>query len=583
MNKLLKAGLKGIGLYGPALKIRTSLDPMVRRFNRDYKEFRRHLEPIFGGRPIPSKPTPRLLLVGIHEFVPSVKIECLLARAVETKGYFPVVLLNRPCESVERYYRLFGITEFIYLDDYLAKLDASLLLGLDRRLEEFFGGNPSFDDILRFEYRGYEVGKHGLSWVVRSFHSGTPDFADPKILAHLRETFKTALRTAHASEEMLEKAAPDMAIFNERGYTPYGEVFDACLKRGVNTIQFVGSHLNEALHFKRYTLETRSAHPISLDPRTWEEVKRLPISPGQEAAFINDHYSNYKLGNWYARQKVQTGKAITTKDETYRVLGLTPSKKTAVIFSQVLWDATFFYGEGVFKDYAEWLVETVRAACANPRLNWVVKLHPANVWRLEADGFKGELVEHILIRENIGTLPPHVVLLNPDTKVNTFSLFEITDYCLTVRGTIGMEMPIFGIPVITAGTGRYSELGFTVNSSTRQEYMDRLSRIEELPRLTEEQTRLARKHAYAVFKLRPLVFTAFRMEYPNDKSVPTYIKPFIRLGVSNLEGLNRATDMAAFAEWAVDRDRIDYLGPFSRMTKAEKPSAAGRVGAGLNP
>ena len=41
---------------------------------------------------------------------------------------------------------------------------------------------------------------------------------------------------------------------------------------------------------------------------------------------------------------------------------LDPERKTAAIFSHILYDATFFYGESLFADYEEWLVEAVRAA-----------------------------------------------------------------------------------------------------------------------------------------------------------------------------------------------------------------------------
>jgi hypothetical protein len=50
-----------------------------------------------------------------------------------------------------------------------------------------------------------------------------------------------------------------------------------------------------------------------------------------------------------------------------------------VVFSQVLWDANLFYGEDLFEDAGEWFVETVRVACANSAMNWLIKLHPANV------------------------------------------------------------------------------------------------------------------------------------------------------------------------------------------------------------
>ena len=34
-------------------------------------------------------------------------------------------------------------------------------------------------------------------------------------------------------------------------------------------------------------------------------------------------------------------------------------------------------------------LETIRSAAANPALNWVVKLHPANVWKRRLEGQTG--------------------------------------------------------------------------------------------------------------------------------------------------------------------------------------------------
>src|SRR3989442_7090265 len=63
---------------------------------------------------------------------------------------------------------------------------------------------------------------------------------------------------------------------------------------------------------------------------------------------------------------------------------------------------------------------TVRAACRNPAVNWVVKLHPVNVWRLEADNYRGELVEAAILRREIGELPRHVTLQDrKSTRLNS--------------------------------------------------------------------------------------------------------------------------------------------------------------------
>ena len=259
-------------------------------------------------------------------------------------------------------------------------------------------------------------------------------------------------------------------MFNERGYTPAGEVFDGCLLRGVDTIQWCGAPQSDCLIYRRYTLDTRGEHPLALSDVMWGRLLTMPWSAADDQAVADRIAANYASGAWYNRQQLQEGKAILSADEVRRILGLDPSKKTAVIFSHILYDATFFYGESLFEDYEQWLVETVRAAIANPRLNWVVKVHPVNVWRSRMDGAELVQLEAQTLHRHFGALPDHVKLMAADTPVNTFSLFDIADYGLTVRGTIGMELPCFGIPVVTAGTGRYSGRGFTIDPSSREEF-----------------------------------------------------------------------------------------------------------------
>ena len=77
-----------------------------------------------------------------------------------------------------------------------------------------------------------------------------------------------------------------------------------------------------------------------------------------------------------------------------------------------------------------WFVETVKAAIQNESVNWIIKLHPANVWKLKRDNMEQQkLSELVLLEEFLGsnfTLPSHVKLLLPDTKISTQSLFSLT-------------------------------------------------------------------------------------------------------------------------------------------------------------
>jgi hypothetical protein len=218
-----------------------------------------------------------------------------------------------------------------------------------------------------------------------------------------------------------------------------------------------------------------------------------------------------------------------------------------------------FYGRDLFADQEDWFVETVRAACANPRANWVVKLHPANVWKLKRDGYEGELDEVRAIRRHIGELPSHVRLLPPDVDISTWSLFDVTDVGVTIRGSIGFELPCFRIPALTAGTGFYSGRGFTVDSESRDEYLGRLARIEETRRPAEEQVELARKHAWGLFRARQTRFTTFRSVYQPLEHVDRPSEATIELAVRSADELAAAEDLRLLGEWAVESRALDYL------------------------
>jgi len=156
-------------------------------------------------------------------------------------------------------------------------------------------------------------------------------------------------------------------------------------------------------------------------------------------------------------------------------------------------------------------------------------------------------------------LPEHVRLVPPDTKVSTLSLFRAAHVGITVRGSIGYEMPCFGAPVVTAGTGRYSGFGFTHDHGSASEYLATLARLESVPRLSAEQTRRAKVHAYALMVQRPWTFSSFRAEIGSDVTNP--LNQNLYLSASSFEEIACNGDLTSFADWATDGNAVDYLAP----------------------
>jgi capsule polysaccharide export protein KpsC/LpsZ len=221
----------------------------------------------------------------------------------------------------------------------------------------------------------------------------------------------------------------------------------------------------------------------------------------------------------------------------------------------MFWDASFFYGKDLFRDYQEWFIETIRAAVANPCLNWLVKIHPANTVKNRREGITGELAENAVIRQHIGILPAHVKIIPADSNINTFSLFSLMDYCLTVRGTIGIEAASCGIPVITAGTGRYDRHGFTIDSDSRGEYLDKLSHLHQIPPLKDGQHELAQRFAYASFLMRPFLTQSFRFNFQHDAKATIQAAIVARSLADLLDG----DDIRAFAAWGSMPEQLDFI------------------------
>jgi hypothetical protein len=376
------------------------------------------------------------------------------------------------------------------------------------------------------------------------------------VRATLEEVLRDSMRSVIAGERLLDRIDPDVVLFNEKNYAGFGSIYDLALVRGANVIQFViaGIHWRDALVFKRFTEETRRVHPTSLSQESWQRVRTLPWTDERERELQDEFTLRYGGGEMHPDAGLQAGKLIKTADEVRAELGLDPGKKTVVVFSHVLWDANMFFGEDLFEDQETWLVETVWAACANDAANWVVKLHPANMYKTDAR----ELNDEIAIREAMGTLPPHVKLLRPETDINTYSLFAVADLGVTIRGTIGMELPCFGIPVLTAGTGRYSGLGFTVDSDTAEQYLGRLARAQEVAPLDEESVLLAKRHAYALVRLRPFRFTSYRASFMPPDRLHHPLSHNLELTLHSPEDVARAADLRAFADWALGSE-LDYL------------------------
>jgi len=513
----------------------------------------------------------RYLIVSLNDRPRQVRLEALLAKSLQLRGAHVDVLAFRSMRGAVRAWRALGFRRLVFYEDFVGRADSA-----PEEVAAAVARCRTVQDFKAYEYRGARVGRQALATVVRARYEPRVDLDDPEVRADLARTLTYGVEGVHTGERILETLRPDALLMIERGYAGLGSFFDVALERGIEVIQFGSAHRDDAFLMKRYDLETRDLHPRSLDERTWARLLEGGWTEERERA-LEAELAGREEGKWFMARHARHSARRRGPERLREELGLDPGRKVAVLFSHVLWDAAMFYGRDVFSDQGRWFEETLRLAAADVRVQWLVKLHPALFWKLEQEGVRAEPAEFAMIREAVGELPPHVRLIRPDDDVDNVDLFRIVDAGVTIRGTVGLELPRLGVPVLTAGTSDYAGRGFTVDAADADEYARNVRGIADLDRLDDEQVRLANLYAYGVFCVRPWRFSSFALDYLPPEEAGESLDHQLRFHVRTVEDLERADDLRVFAEWvdgSSDRDFLDErtLAAARRATSVEAAS-----------
>ena len=116
----------------------------------------------------------------------------------------------------------------------------------------------------------------------------------------------------------------------------------------------------------------------------------------------------------------------------------------------------------IYDNYFDWLGNTLKIISKLENTQWLLKVHPSNLWRNELNSqlfgkYEEERAIEIFLHNK---LPKNIKLISHETDISTFELMKISDLGVTVRGTTAVEMATMGKIVITAGSGRFDSFDF---------------------------------------------------------------------------------------------------------------------------
>jgi hypothetical protein len=242
-------------------------------------------------------------------------------------------------------------------------------------------------------------------------------------------------------------------------------------------------------------------HTISLSPFGYHEVmvdyedfyrgserferwRSTRSSPYLEPA--EDRELQAKLTARFGGESLEADSGAFAGSATVTDLGLDPDKRNLFLFSNLYWDIGIDYDHALYHDVVSWVIDSIRLVQGQSDTHLFIKPHPAEVFGSSAS-MKG-VVD--FVAEAFPELPANVTIIAPELRLRTYDLFPHIDVGLVYNGTVGLEMLLHGIPVVTCGAAPYGGHGLTSEPETVEEYSDLLAGRAELARPAPELTRL---------------------------------------------------------------------------------------------
>ncbi|PKO01395.1 MAG: hypothetical protein CVU43_13265 [Chloroflexi bacterium HGW-Chloroflexi-5] len=294
----------------------------------------------------------------------------------------------------------------------------------------------------------------------------------------------------------LRSTKPDVVIVPNGTVQEFGIVYRVArfLKIPVTTYEFSDQReafwiAQNAEIMRQDTSEMWSAQADSkLSGEQLSRIKNLFAS--REQAKVNENFTR----QWQSLP--------SQGSETVREQLKLDNRPIVLLATNVLGDSLTLGRQVFSKTMADWVSRTILYFIGRPDIQLVIRIHPGEILTREYS-----MVD--VVRQTLPELPEYIHVIQPEEKVNTYDLVEITDVGLVYTTTVGLEMALKGIPVVVAGQTHYRDRGFTFDPNSWVEYFKLLGMILEDPKqfkLSKEKISIAWKYAYHFFYTFPLPF-----------------------------------------------------------------------------
>jgi hypothetical protein len=350
-----------------------------------------------------------------------------------------------------------------------------------------------WDDLEQLNEGGTDLAKNVRSAMIR-YLQGWPFEKHDDVLV---EFAFSGLVVQAAAKKCLDQHRPSRVFMSHGIYVDWGPMLQETLGRSIPISVWMNSYLPGFFYFNSLErVDEIDFHRISAPAWAARDSKSLTDAQEQQL----DDYLSARYNKNMSIDVKEWSSVRKTRSELCTQLELREDRPIFAVMAHVNWDAVCDYAEMAYANFDEWIVATVEEVSHITNVQWLIKAHPAEAKTNPDSGVEA------LVRKHFPVLPEHIRMIPSSAEINPLDFYELIDGGVTVYGTGGLEVLLFGKPLILAGKAHYSNKGFTYDGAIRQEYLSFLKQAAELPPLTHEQQSRVRRMAYCHFIQRQIPF-----------------------------------------------------------------------------
>lgn len=368
--------------------------------------------------------------------------------------------------------------EYSYTSDFITKEKAESLREKASKV--------TFQNYKEMTLENMNLGNHLESAMMRHTRGGTYEGYEEI----LREYAFAVLVIAYTSEAAIKKYKPTRIYMSHGIYADWGPALSMAVKYKIPSTSYVCCYLTA--HFYFGTVDSFKETFLNISEKTWAEISNLEFTEIKKKRLDNFIKRRY-LNNITADMKGILKDYKGDREFFMKKYRLDPEKPVWGIMTHINWDAVSDYFPMIYKNFDEWLYETVKEIIEIKDVQWLIKIHPSELNDNPLTGCQ------IFIEKKFPVLPDHIKVIKMDDDISPHDFYSLLDGGVTVYGTGGLELSIQGKPVILAGKAHYSGKGFTFDAESDEDYKKLLRKTPEIKLINDDMRSLALKYGYVYF------------------------------------------------------------------------------------